>query len=59
MTTPVSDIKSSSEKIAMTVPVSDISSGNTHTIQFSLPSKYTLETLPKPENDKVQLKKVE
>lgn len=59
MTTPVSDITSSSEKIAMTVPVSDIISGDTHRVQFSLPSKYTLDTLPTPNNTKVQLKKVE
>jgi len=58
MTTPVSDIQSSSEKISMTVPVNDISSGEKHTIQFSLPSTYTLETLPVPNNDKIKLRKV-
>jgi hypothetical protein len=58
MTAPVSDIQSSSEKIAMTVPVSDISDGDKHIVQFSLPSTYTLETLPKPDNTLVELKEV-
>jgi hypothetical protein len=58
MTAPVSDIQSSSEKIAMTVPVSDISDGDKHIVQFSLPSTYTLETLPRPDNTLVELKKV-
>ncbi len=58
MTAPVSDIQSSSEKIAMTVPVSDISDGDKHMVQFSLPSTYTLETLPKPYNTLVELKQV-
>jgi len=44
----------------MTVPVSDtLTSQNTHIVQFSLPSKYTLETLPIPNNDRVKLKKIE
>ncbi len=60
MTSPVNDISSSSEKISMTSPVNDISSGdNKHTIQFVLPSTYTLETLPVPNNDRVKLIKVE
>lgn len=58
MTIPVSDIQSSSEKIAMTVPVSDISNGDAHTIQFSLPSKYTLSSLPKPNNNQVNIREV-
>lgn len=61
MTTPVNDIKkSSSEKIAMTAPVGDIKSDDeTHIVQFTMPDKYTLETLPIPNDDRVKLRKVE
>ena len=60
MTTPVNDIKKSNEKIAMTTPVNDIQSDDeTHIVQFTMPSKYTLETLPVPNDDRVKLRKVE
>lgn len=60
MTTPVANTQSSSENISMTTPVTDsVWKNNVHTIQFSLPSKYTLETLPKPINDKVKLREVQ
>jgi len=60
MTTPVNDIKkSSSEKIAMTAPVGDIKSDDeTHIVQFTMPEKYTLETLPIPNDDRVKLREV-
>jgi hypothetical protein len=49
MTAPVIDINTASEKIAMTVPVIDIAQWtDTHIVQFSIPKKYTLESLPKP-----------
>ncbi len=52
-----------SEQIAMTVPVIntvDSTSNNTvrRTVSFVLPSKYTLETLPKPNNTAVTLREV-
>jgi effector-binding domain-containing protein len=56
MTTPVSQ-KEVSEKIAMTSPVSQISSSQKKWfVQFAMPKKYTLETLPKPKNDKIKFK---
>jgi hypothetical protein len=58
MTTPVleSPDKSNSEKIAMTTPVLESATGNaTRTIAFVLPSKYTLDTLPQPNNSAVEL----
>ncbi len=57
MTAPVLEQKS--EKIAMTVPV--IASAETaaeRTVAFVLPSKYTLETLPIPNNEVVKLREV-
>ena len=57
MTVPVAEVEDLSQNIAMTVPVSNtLDSGDTRKVQFSMPSKYTLETLPKPNNDKVTLK---
>ncbi len=55
MTAPVAE--SSSQQIAMAVPVSNTLGGwDIRKVQFSMPSKYTLETLPKPNNSKVKLK---
>lgn len=61
MTAPVleSPDKNTSEKIAMTVPVLESSSGSaTRTVAFVLPSKYTLETLPRPNNSAVRFETV-
>ncbi len=57
MTTPV--LEGSSEKIAMTVPViNTLETGNERMVSFVLPSKYTLETLPQPNNPAVDLRAV-
>lgn len=54
MTTPVLEKDAVSEKIAMTTPVLETESeNNERTIAFVLPSKYTLETLPTPNNNAV------
>lgn len=59
MTAPVLENKSS-EKIAMTVPVIDTEKDkNLRTISFVLPSEYTLETLPKPNNPQVVITQVD
>lgn len=58
MTSPVleSPAPGVSEKIAMTSPVLETSIGNaTRTIAFILPAKYTLATLPQPNNTAVTL----
>lgn len=58
MTAPVLESKSS-EKIAMTVPVIDTEKdGGTRTISFVLPSEYTVETLPKPNNPQVKITQI-
>jgi len=57
MTTPV--LEATSEKIAMTVPVNTSLEGtNTRTVSFVLPAKYTLDTLPTPNNPEVELQAV-
>ncbi len=44
----------------MTAPVMDtISSSGKHIVAFTLPSKYTLESLPKPDNANIHFRKVE
>lgn len=72
MTTPVSESETS-EKIAMTVPVMEAEnekismtvpvletedSQQTRTVQFTMQSKYTLKTLPKPDSERVVLREV-
>lgn len=54
MTAPV--IQQSSEKIAMTAPVMQQPAGNLWTVRFVMPSAYSLEKLPKPNNAKVMIK---
>lgn len=66
MTSPVTQEawqEAKSEKIAMTSPVAQIankSSANSNQqkwyIQFTMPSKYSLETLPKPKNSAIKFK---
>lgn len=56
MTAPV-DMKP--QKIAMTTPVQMQGEGKTWTMSFTMPSEYTLETLPEPLNPKVKLRKTE
>lgn len=58
MTAPV--VQAQSERIAMTAPVVQQPSetpGN-YTVQFTMPSKYTLATLPKPDDARVRLREV-
>lgn len=58
MTTPVLESPKSnrSEKIAMTTPVLETATDTaSRTIAFILPSQYTLESLPQPNNTVVQL----
>jgi hypothetical protein len=59
MTAPVAQEASRSEKIDMTAPVAQARGpGNTWRVRFFMPSKYTLETLPKPNNPAVQIVEV-
>lgn len=58
MTAPVSQQKSI-EKIAMTAPVSMQKLSGSYRITFLMPSKYTMETIPQPLDEKVIIKKEE
>ena len=55
MTAPVVQSPPRSEKIAMTAPVSQTAVGNEWIVRFSMPSGYTMETLPKPNDPRVEL----
>lgn len=63
MTVPVEVIPKSaeagSEKIAMTAPVTQqASAAGKWTITFTMPSSYTMETLPKPVDDRVTVRQL-
>ena len=57
MTAPVTAQSKEGEKISMTAPVTTMQSNDsaTYTVQFSMPAKWTMETLPEPENSNVRL----
>lgn len=55
MTAPVAQAPSN-EKIAMTAPVTQIANAGNWTVRFTMPSSYTLDTLPEPNDPKVQLR---
>ena len=72
MTAPVSEEKVSSsekipmiapvtaEKIPMTAPVTDEQTGeHVYRISFAMPSKYSLETLPEPQDKRITFKVIE
>jgi len=60
MTVPVTQQAAGSEKIEMTAPVtsSPVEEGKKYIIAFTMPSKYTLETLPDPANKTISFRKV-
>lgn len=63
MTSPVtmeqeSESESRSEKISMTAPVTMAADNGKWRVHFVMPSEYTLDTLPKPNNSAVTLREV-
>jgi len=56
MTAPVT--QAPSEKIEMTAPVTQTQVGSTYIVQFTMPAKYTLETLPKPNDSRVTIREI-
>ncbi len=56
MTAPVQ--QQSTQKIAMTAPVTQQTDGNRWTVGFIMPSKWTMETLPTPNDTRVTLKPI-
>jgi len=57
MTAPVT--QQAGEKVAMTAPVIQQGEGESWQVRFIMPSSYTMETLPKPNNPAVKLKEIE
>ena len=55
MTAPVNQ---QSEKIAMTAPVNQQKSEGKYIVSFTMPSKYTLDTLPEPLDSSIVLRQV-
>lgn len=56
MTAPVSQQKNS-EKISMTAPVNMQEVSGNYRITFLMPSKYTMDTIPRPLDERVKIKK--
>lgn len=56
MTAPVT--QQASEKIAMTAPVSQQGNGKNWQVRFIMPAKYTMQTLPRPNNPSVKLEEI-
>ena len=56
MTAPVQQQEST--RIDMTAPVQQQSIGDDWKVSFVMPSEYTIETLPKPVNERVALKEI-
>ncbi len=55
MTAPVSQ---QAEKIEMTAPVSMQQGPSGFVVQFTMPEKYTLETLPRPNDERVKIREL-
>lgn len=58
MTAPVTQSALPGTKIAMTAPVNIAAQSDEWTVQFTMPSEFTLETLPAPNNDRVTIKQL-
>ena len=58
MTAPVTQSRSSGEKIAMTAPVTQVASGGGYTVAFVVPSKYTADTVPQPDDPAIRIRAV-
>lgn len=57
MTSPV-EMEQSSAKIAMTSPVEMSQAGDSYTMAFSMPSKYKMEDLPEPLDNRIVFEEV-
>jgi hypothetical protein len=56
MTTPVSQVKST--KIEMTAPVNLSKNNMGFLVQFTMPAIFTLENIPKPNDERVQIREI-
>jgi hypothetical protein len=53
MTVPVTE-EVKAEKIAMTIPVTEEKIGQSMRMSFNMPTKYTLDSLPKPNDERIK-----
>ena len=58
MTAPVNQERDTGSKIAMTAPVTQERAGGQFKIRFMMPSEYTMETLPKPNDTRITIRQV-
>ncbi|MBY6537390.1 heme-binding protein [Rhodococcus sp. BP-349] len=58
MTAPVAQSASRGQTIAMTAPVSRAASDEGWVVRFFMPSRWTMDTLPAPKDDRVRLVEV-
>jgi hypothetical protein len=58
MTAPVTMEADTSSKIAMTAPVTMEGTGGAWKMAFVMPSKFTMDTLPKPKNTNIIIKQI-
>lgn len=56
MTSPVTQSSRAGEQIAMTSPVTQSATERGWVVAFMMPSRYSLDTLPKPKNERVQFR---
>lgn len=57
MTAPVTQ-QVTSEKIEMTAPVNQIKTPDGFLVQFTMPEKYNLETIPEPNDSRVKIREI-
>ena len=58
MTVPVASMSGEPEKIAMTTPVVSTTSNTAHIYYFIMPTGYTVDNLPMPEDERIQFRQV-
>ncbi|UCH28370.1 MAG: heme-binding protein [Myxococcales bacterium] len=58
MTSPVTQEKAEGTKLAMTTPVTQAKRGDQYTIRFMMPSEYSRDSLPTPNDARVQIREV-
>ncbi len=58
MTAPVSQEKAEGMKIAMNAPVTQEKAGDQYTIQFMMPSEYSLAELPEPNDSRISIREM-
>ena len=58
MTAPVTQESGPGEKIAMTAPVTQVENDGVWEVSFVMPAEYTLETLPRPNDPRIELREL-